>query len=273
MSLFRYIKNLLTGNEDFTKKGCPACDSPNVICTNFSSFNDDYSGPLINLYKLKTGQLLQCEICKAIWFIDNSKEQADTVVQDRLRVVKEWNSKKLSIRPNHLQVLLEIGCTPSDHYGNLKEFISIPCKCTLTSGEIIENAVVSIQGKPPVGLIYHGHNDFYFIDQVIEIQPSDLSLPLKVRIETAKADEIRMGWAPTVVFLPNNKMYITNGTTNFFLEDGVKGKDISISADHQGQFQAASHTENLIKEIRIIADWTLELEKLFNLNEFKNSRW
>jgi hypothetical protein len=266
MNPLQYIKKLLTDKKTVGKKGCPACDSPNVICTNFSSFNNDYSGPFLDLKTLKIGRLVQCESCKTIWFVDNSESQIDTVPQNRLQTVEDWNNKKLEIQSEHLKVLSEIGCTPPDHYGNLKEFISIPCKCILDNGQIIDNAIVSIQRKPPVGLMYYNNDNFYFIDQVKSIEHSDLALPLDVRIATAKGDEMRMGYAPTVVVAPNNQMYITNWTTNFFFEDGIKGQDIKMPSEQQRQLQNGIDTKNELKETRIIADWTAEFEKIFRPN-------
>ena len=137
--------NLLKYNNTVDKKGCPACHSPNVIGTSFSSFKNDYSGPYHDLKTLKIGRLVQCESCKTIWFVDNSKSKVDTVPQNRLQTVEDWNNKKLEIHPEHLKVLSEIGCTPLDHYGNLKEFISIPCKCILENGQIIENAITMLR--------------------------------------------------------------------------------------------------------------------------------
>lgn len=266
MKILQYIKNMLTDEKVVAKKGCPACDSPNVICTSFSSFNNDYSGPFLDLKNLKIGRLVKCKSCKKIWFVDNSKSQVDTVSQNCLQTIEDWNNKKLEIQTEHLKVLLEIGCTPPDHYGNLNEFISIPCKCVLNNGQIIENAIVSIQRKPPVGLMYYNQDNFYFIDQVKTIENSEFALPLDVRIETGKACEISMGYAPTVVVAPNNQIYFINWTTNFFYEDGIKGKDIKIPSEQQRQLRNGINTKNPIKETRIIVDWTSELERIFMPN-------
>lgn len=72
-----------------------------------------------------------------------------------------------------------------------------------------------------------------------------------------------MGYAPTVVLAPNNQLYNTNWTTNFFYEDGIKGKDINMPSEQERLSMNRLDTKNDIKEIRIIADWSLDLENLF----------
>lgn len=155
MKLFQIIVKLLVSKRLIGKKGCPVCDNPNVICTGFEGFNSDYSGPFINLKELKIGRMVQCASCKTMWLVDNSQSHADTVSQNQINVVTQWNNKELKIKPEFTKVLFQIGCTPPDHYGNLKEFISIHCKkCKLENGEIIENAVISIQKNRLLDLFF-----------------------------------------------------------------------------------------------------------------------
>lgn len=138
MKALQYIKNLLTDKKTVVKKGCPACDSPNVICTSFSSFNSDFSGPFLDLNILKIGRLVRCASCKTIWFVDNSKSDVDIISQNRLQIIENWNNKKLEIQPEHLNVLSEIGCTPPDHYGNLPQRLLLPqmTKYILQTGQL-----------------------------------------------------------------------------------------------------------------------------------------
>lgn len=267
MKVLQYFKHLLTGKNTEKGKGCPACEIPNVICTNYDSFTNDYSGPFSELKSLKFGRLVKCNNCKTIWFVGNPNHYVDTVSIERLKIVEDWNKKHLSLSPEQVDVLTDIGSTLPDSYGNQKEFISVPCKCTLKSGEVIDNALISIQQKPPVGLMYDNKNTFYFIDQISSIEQSDIALPLKVRLETANSGEIRMGYAPTILLAPNNKLYITNGTTNFFYEDDIKGEGIKIPTDEQINYGKAIDTKNDIKEIRIVVDWSPDLESKFKLKK------
>lgn len=75
-------------------------------------------------------------------------------------------------------------------------------------GQIIENAIISIQRKPTVGLMYYKQDNFYFIDQVKSIEHSDFALPLDVRIATTKGNEMIISCTPTLDVAPNNPMYI-----------------------------------------------------------------
>jgi hypothetical protein len=195
------------------------------------------------------------------WYLDNRECWADTISDKQMQTVLDWNEKHLIIKPDLFKTLLEIGCPPSDY--NTRGFLSIPCKCTLDNGIILENAIVSIQSKPPVGSLYYDIQQFYFIDQVIKIEHSDIALPLNIRLETANAREMSMSYAPTAICAPNNQIYIVNGPTKFFNEDGFRGKEMKISRADIRIPKVGIASKNYIKGIRIIADWSQEIETQF----------
>ncbi|MEO5643865.1 MAG: hypothetical protein ABIQ40_01095 [Bacteroidia bacterium] len=243
------------------KSGCPACENKNVISNSYESFHSRFSGPFIKRYDLKFGQIEQCEICKMNWYVDKREYWVNTISDDRMQSVLHWNEKQLKIKPEYLKILLEIGCPPSDY--SSRGFLEIPCKCTLDNGMILENTIVSIQSKPPVGMSYHNVEPFFFIDQVIKIEHSNIALPLNIRLETANAGEMRMGYAPTAICAPNNQIYVLNGPMRFFNEDGFGGNEMKISRADLRNPKVGIASKNIILGVRIIADWSNEIEMQF----------
>ena len=260
-SLLKSIKRLFDFNDHYPRAGCPACDNSRVICIDADSFDDNYAGPFNKIKQLKFGELIQCTICEQVLYKNTQEIYVDVVPKSRLADIEEWDAKKLSLSDEQLQTLLEIGATPSDNWANENMF-SIPCKCTLLSGEIIEHAIISIQQKPPIGLLFYGDNGFLWLDQVKSIEPSQAAFPLAIRIAASKSEEVRMGFSPTLVMAPNQQFYIINGAVNFFDQDGLKGKDF-ILVQNQRMHENQAIYANSVNTVRILVDWKPAHKKLF----------
>jgi hypothetical protein len=233
---------------------------------------NNYLLPLEKIQELKYGELQKCSDCNTIWYMDKDDIYSDLVEADRMETISEWNKRNLAIKPTFLKVLLEIGNTPPPIYGDiLKNHICIPCKCTLDSGLIIDYCILNIQRKPP--LHQKNYKNIIYIDQVIKIEPSEFSLPLNVRIETTKqgyyenVDE----YNPTIIEDTNGVLYYIdygisffNEKKGFFNEKKVKGAEMKIrSYTSENATTNPKFKKNKIIETQIIADWTIELEKLF----------
>lgn len=262
MKIIHRIRGFFNVKKAAIKGDCPACANRKIIATSTNSFKDFNADHFLEIEQLKHGKILQCGSCQTMWHVGESERWVYTISNDQLESVHEWNNRSLTISPKQLDTLKKIGATPSDLYGNQMEFISIPCRCVLKSGEILETAVISIQKNPPIGLSYDLNKKFHFIDEIVTIESSPFTLPIEVRIATTKAEEVRMSYAPTLVKAPNNKLYITNWTTNFFHEDGIRGEDMRLPSNHENWGNAID-TKNHIPEVRVLADWTKELEALF----------
>jgi hypothetical protein len=117
------------------KAKCPHCRDKNITGCQISYFESEFSEPLPVFKKLKFGELLKCPECKAVWFIDDEKKNLDIVKRGNLKVIEEWSSKNLMLTAGQFKLLKVIGATPPDIYGNMSEFISIPCKCTFKDGK------------------------------------------------------------------------------------------------------------------------------------------
>jgi hypothetical protein len=249
--------------DNVKNKGCPACKIPTVTATSFNDFANHYIGPFTSKTRLKFGELLQCTVCGMHWYTCEGSTWVDAVRDNDLRTIDDWSNRDLSVKPEHLAVLRSIGCTPSDYYGNLSEFIRIPCKCILTNGNEIDKALVSIQRRPPVGFSAMVMKSFLYIDEIAKVQPSEFSLPLEVRVATSQAREVSMGFSPTVVLAPYNILYILNGPNNFFQECDIKGNQITLAKAVKINFKTMKYESTSIPGTLVIADWWPGANEIF----------
>lgn len=174
---------------------------------------------------MRWGTLFQCSSCGQPWYLDGNAQFMNFVPRERIGLIQEWNEHPILIGSEHLSKLEEIGRTPPDLYGNGAQFHETPCGVLTKSGERIDVAIVSIQRHPP----FEDWRQYRLASEIESIYPSPYALPLHVRVATSRADEIRMGFAPTLVELPNGQVVILNWTQNFFVREGCDASAIVLS--------------------------------------------
>jgi hypothetical protein len=211
---------------------CRICGAGNTI-----SFNWEYakttSKPeakrdltvFISPQKMRWGTLFQCASCGQPWYLDSDAQFMNVVLRERIELIQKWNDHAILIGSNNLARLEEIGRTTPDLYGNGAQFHETPCGVMTKSGEKIDLAIVSIQRHAP----FEHWRQYRLASEIETIYPSPYALPLPVRVATSRADEIRMGFAPTLVELPNGQVIILNWTQNFFVRDNCNTSAIVIS--------------------------------------------
>ncbi|MFO1461028.1 MAG: hypothetical protein U1G08_16690 [Verrucomicrobiota bacterium] len=174
---------------------------------------------------LKFGHLYQCHQCSLYWFLDEDSVMMHRVRPERNEALFAWADRDLVPTREAIGRFTDIGATGPDQYGNGKGEIKVPCAIETTAGKWIDRALVLIGKMPP---IEYGRKSTLLGDAVASISPSRFALPLAVRLETLRADEIRMGFAPTRVQSGDGRSFVLNGTPSFLSHGTVVGKDISL---------------------------------------------
>lgn len=175
--------------------------------------------------KLRRGQLFRCKICEQVWHLDGAEQIMTHVSSDRLPLVLDWNRAPISLSEEVAAVLADIGATPPDIYGNGIERRVTPCSITTQSCEVVDPAMICVQLDAPV----QDYMQFRLGHEVSSVQPSPHSLPLDVRLETSRAHEMRMGFSPTLIELPDGKKFVLNGMTSFLVEPGYKANEAKLT--------------------------------------------
>lgn len=205
--------------------------------------------------KLRWGRLFKCKACNQPWYLDEYGLM-NSVLRDRLSLIYEWNAHAIFLLPKHICELEHIGRTPPDSYGNGSQFHETPCGVVTKSGEQIDLAIISRQKHAP----FEGYRQYRLASEVDEIYMSPYALPLPVRIATAMADEIHMGFSPTLIELPGGELVVLNWRQNFFVREGYKASEV-ILAEHKHGIKAPPEIYSLSKNvIYFVADLEVEGE-------------
>jgi hypothetical protein len=146
------------------------------------------------------------------------------VSSERLPLVLEWNRAPIQLSDDMEAALAGIRPTPPDMYGNGKERRVTPCKVTSHSGQLFEVAMVCVQLDAPV----QDWMQFRLGSEIAEIADSDFALPFDVRLASSRAEEIRMGFSPSLIEMPDGKRFVLNGMTNFMVEGGYRASDSRV---------------------------------------------
>jgi hypothetical protein len=237
---------------------CTFCDAGRTISFNWQYARDaarPEAGRDVSMFvksrELRYGALYECKSCGQPWYLWGEPELMSCVPQEQLRLIDRWNEREIRLPAELSAQLAAIGRTPPDRFGNGSQFHETPCAATLVSGERIDLAVVSLQRHAP----FEDWRNSRLATEILEIHPSPYALPLAVRVATSRADELRMGFAPTRVDLPSGESLVLNGTQSFLLRPGCKAGDVEVSHrkfDWQDQTPVYDRAEEIAY---FVADW------------------
>ena len=213
--------------------GCDLCGSSRVQAFNWSLAKGDHQEDL-KVYRtalhpvrdLRRGKLYACKHCGGHWYLDAKEEIMTHVLPERLGILEAWNAAETRLNGDLLERLKNIGAIPPELYGGAPDFICVPCSVTTQKNEKIDLAKVCFQTGPP---IEDWRKKIYFLSEIKDLSDSEYALPADVRIQTARAAEVSMGLAPTMVQAQDGQQFILNGPTDFFVESEYKGRDIRVS--------------------------------------------
>lgn len=216
---------------------CPYCDIPPLVAFEWSSalyarlreqLRDDTA--------LKSGRRLRCPVCDQAWYLDAEGATATRIPRDREALVTEWSASDLTVRPAVMSVLDAIGAIEADQYGNGRGYSHIPCAIEWSDGTVSNPCLLLVTNMPP---ILGAEQTVRLFQHVARVYSTDFALPLDVRRATRRADEHRMGLAPTAVKDPGGRTLFLNWSADIFDSNGIRGKDMRL-ADSTTRFDGIS---------------------------------
>jgi len=219
-----------------------------------------YFAPLSEVKKLKLGRLFSCKHCNALWLLTEDSLHLKYIPYENIDLFNEWSNKELRFSEQILSKLKEIGAQPVDLYGNGLETVCFPCSARCQKGEVLEYCVIVFTMTPPV-FDYPKYENFVWANEIIDVWPSEYVLPRELRIEASRAEEVRMGYMPSVISDPEGYGHIINGHPCFIKIDNYKGSEFRQKASlkgasYLGAKEPAVKPDYKHKEIKwVIADW------------------
>jgi hypothetical protein len=227
--------------------------------THWYAYQRDHISTLNKLKDLKFGQLMQCKLCQAYWFVESDQGLMDRVYPEDFPAIEAWNWLQLQPDGDQEKALEEIGATPPDIYGGLQDYIRIPCSCTLKSGEARDLCILRFQKRPPLTVLKREREGYVLLNEVEKIFSSPFALRRAPRYASTQAEELSYGYSPTSVKAPNGQDYVLNGTIDFFYTDGIKGSELQLISKEEERKKKnyGKGIDGLInqKMTIIIADW------------------
>jgi hypothetical protein len=93
-------------------------------------------------------------------------------------------------------------------------------------GEQIDLAIVSLQQYAP----FEEWRDYRLGSEIATLRPSSHALPLAVRIASSRAEEVRMGFSPTLIDLPGGEWLALKGRASFLVRPGCNSSEAVLSS-------------------------------------------
>lgn len=170
---------------------------------------------------LRRGSLYRCKVCNEPWHLDDSAQLMTYVLPERLPLILRWNEAAITL-PSEIAASLDaIRPTPPDLYGNGRGQRVTPCSVETTTGETIEIAAICVQRGAPVEHWF----DYRLASEVKRVSPSKFALAYRVREASSRAEEMRMGFSPSLIEMPDGRRFVMNGRTDFMQHEAYNAAD------------------------------------------------
>jgi hypothetical protein len=226
---------------------CPACRAGASVWFNWRFANERRSpedlsriAHFLHWKDLRRGVLYRCRLCDEVWHLDGDAEQMTHVQSERLALVLDWNRETPKLSTAVSARVERIGPTPPDVYGNGKERRVTPCAVMTHSGDQIETAMICVQRDAPVG----DHMRFRLGSEIAKVSESPFALSRAVREASSRADEMRMGFSPTLIEMPDGRRFVMNGMTSFMAVQGYAASDARVVS---GSFFSEHLTPSIVE--------------------------
>ena len=255
-----------TSRLDGPEGPCAYCDADRITSFNWAYAARHPLGKLAALRRhldteidLKWGTLLRCPTCAQAWYLDGDGGVASRVPRSGEPLLRAWSEARVTLSAGHLAALERIRAAGEDKYGNGRGYLHFPCAIRWRDGSASDPAILVVTKFPPLGDGFPGARLF---DPSATILDSDYALPLDVRRATRRADEQRMGLAPTPVAGPDGRVLLLNWSADVFDREGVKGKDVRLCSKSWGMESLPPIVSRPDAVVFAFADWFDGAERL-----------
>lgn len=213
-------------------KGCPCCFDPELSTFFRIELEENYEPNLVEviILRIPNRRIYQCQDCQTVFWLEQYEhlpwgpeyEVYHRLPSNGLSIIAEWNRKDLQPRAEFVRMAKEIGL---DKWGN---GISVPCKIKTIDNEEYDFAKVVFSNEIPVHIYYFlPRVRLFFIDEILEIMPSDYALPYQVRV--SKEIELASYVPVRILEAPDNRKFVIDNYLGFLEFENLKGKDMKLS--------------------------------------------
>jgi len=212
------------------------------------------------LHNLSHGKVVKRSDNGELWHINPDNTIARRITEERLHLFLNWDRRILLPDDILFGKLKAIGGLPASEYSLSPDFIQFPCKVKTANAEIIDLCLLHFSAAPPYQTYFRR---ILLLDEIIEIEPSELTLAFELRMESMLVDEIRMSFYPFMVKTISGELLLYDGTTQFVSKGEVKGSDIEcqVPFSHDAKYKVVDVSFNDITYV--IGKWDSRFDELF----------
>ena len=212
------------------------------------------------LHDLSYGKIFRRTDNGDLWHVGPSNTIARRITEERLQLFLKWDNGNLLPDDAQFKKLKAIGGLPSGEYSLSPDFIQFPCKIKTLNGEVLDLCLLHFSAAPPFQTYF---KNILLLNEIIDIEPSELTLAHDLRMESMLVDEIRMSFYPFMIKTKLGELLLYNGTTEFVSKGEVKGGDIAcqVPFSHDAKYKVVDVPYNDITYV--IGKWDNRLEEFF----------
>ena len=195
-----------------------------------------------------------------LWHVNSSNTIARRISEERLSLFLKWDKKDLLPNEELFSRLITIGGLPSHEYSLSEDFIQFPCRAKITDGQTLDLCLLHFSATPP-------HSNWFkkilLLDEIIDIEPSELTLPYDLRLKSMLVEEIRMSFYPFMVKTQKGNLLLYDGVTQFTSKGEIKGSEIvcQVPFNYYATYKVVDVSFDDITYI--VGKWDDRFQKLF----------
>lgn len=213
------------------------------------------------LHDLTYGQVVKRSDNGELWHLSPSNTIARRITEERLQFFLNWDRRSLMPNDVLFSKLKAIGGLPAGEYSLSPDYIQFPCKVKTAKGETIDLCLLHFSAAPPYQTYF---KNILLLDEIIDVEPSELTFAHDLRMESMLVDEIRMSFYPFMVKTKTGELLLYNGTTEFVSKGEVKGTDIEcqVPFSHDAKYKVVDVPYDDITYV--IGKWDNRFDELFS---------
>lgn len=227
------------------KKGCPVCIDENTITFSENFLRSEYNAKLDKAEAVGATWLYKCADCNSDFY--KEKSMYHKLTESSKQVLIAFFKRDLVLNKMFKDQASQIGITENYNGDKL-----IPAKIELNNGVVHEIARIQLSKNPPMEFDFDSFESIVYMDEVKSISSSDFALSKEIREESKNADELRMGFYPTVLKTTDNRKVVINSLALFFDSHPIKGSDLELANETFDFTNDQYIYEALLKEVLVI---------------------
>jgi hypothetical protein len=228
------------------KVGCPVCFESSTVGFGTDYLESKFDSRIEQTDKIGNILIYKCMLCQSEFYKED--EMFQRFAKGQINTLKEFFNLALELNEEQKEALEEVGLT--DDWKMNKQ---APVKIILKNGEIFDFVTIQVSSNPPIGYFYDHFEKIIYINNIESIENSEFGISKEIRERTKDAEEMRMGFYPTVLKSRSGDKVVVNGQALFFKNGDIKGSDLVLANESWNHKEKYIYEDKIENQILVIA--------------------